>query len=293
MKLSKLRAASVIEMGAFIHSSRWLVVIATIMVGIVAVAGFANETLLIDDASIVLVYAHHLTTGQGLVWNDTPVEGFTSALDLMIKSIGTLLFEDPIEMNFWTALGLHIACPLLAMRIIYVAHGRGGGHFRTVLGWSLAAGIAVAGSDALAYGSTFLLKTPLFTLLGLALVYTMLAEPATRRACMGLGFCTAAIAWTRPEGILLGLVAITVFFTVIGANFHPGVSSRHSRCLRFPRRGCWCFVDCILAIGYPIRTTPNPRIRAGQKSSKACCTLSRARTLFWVFFSSYYRCSVG
>lgn len=184
---------------------------AIVVVVLVAILSFAGKPLITDDASIVLVYAHHLTTGQGLVWNDTAVEGYTSTLDLLIKSLWMLLLDDPIKMSFWWSLALHVACPLMAMRGVFLLTQQLKIPSPLSVCWIAAGGLAVASSASLAYGSSFLLETPLFVLLGLALVIGMLSERVKMRQCLTVSLCAAALAWTRPEGILLALVALGVF----------------------------------------------------------------------------------
>lgn len=87
-----------------------LVVVAT------SLFAFAGEPLAnTDDAFIVLVYARHLLAGAGLVWNADPVEGFTSPLDLLLKTAGTAVTTDPIKMAFSLTLMFHAGCALNAL----------------------------------------------------------------------------------------------------------------------------------------------------------------------------------
>ena len=188
-----------------------LLLLAAVMVAVASAVNMAGMPVITDDAFIVLVYARHLVEGQGLVWNDQPVEGFTSFLDLMVKSAGTALTEDAVRMSFGLSVIFQIGCALLVMTLSLRLNQRAGNHPRLCVAWAGFAGFAIATSEALAYGSGFLLETPMFVLFGVLVVTMLLEGQPTRKHLIGFGLSAAGLALTRPEGMLIGLVAVFVY----------------------------------------------------------------------------------
>ena len=186
-------------------------ILALIGVAIVCLVNTAGMPVITDDAFIVLVYARHLVEGRGLIWNDQPVEGFTSFLDLIVKSIGTALFDDPVQMAFAVTLTFQVGCAGLVMFLAFKLNHIAGTPPRARVAWAAFAGFAVATSDALAYGAGFLLETPMFVLFGVLLSTMLLSSSPTKRHLMGFGFAAAALALTRPEGVVIGLVALLIY----------------------------------------------------------------------------------
>ena len=185
-----------------------LLFVAIIVVALACVVTTAGMPVITDDAFIVLVYARHLIDGRGLVWNDQPVEGFTSFLDLLVKSIGTALVDDPVQMAFVVTLAFQIGCGVLVMFLtLKLTEGSG----RVRVAWAAFAGLAIATSQALAYGSGFLLETPMFVLLGLLLATLLLRSQPGNGHLVAFGLSSAGLALTRPEGVVIGLVALLAF----------------------------------------------------------------------------------
>ncbi len=183
-----------------------LVVVAT------SLFAFAGEPLAnTDDAFIVLVYARHLLAGAGLVWNADPVEGFTSPLDLLLKTAGTAVTTDPIKMAFSLTLMFHAGCALVVMLLGYQLYRRLPIGVVRAICWSACAGLAVATSQALAYGSSFLVETPLFIFVALTLSALMLRPTPSLSTVWGFGISTSLLAWARPEGVVLAAAALAIF----------------------------------------------------------------------------------
>ena len=121
-----------------------LLLLAAVMVAVASAVNMAGMPVITDDAFIVLVYARHLVEGQGLVWNDQPVEGFTSFLDLMVKSAGTALTEDAVRMSFGLSVIFQIGCALLVMTLSLRLNQRAGNHPRLCVAWAGFAGSVAA-----------------------------------------------------------------------------------------------------------------------------------------------------
>jgi hypothetical protein len=165
----------------------------------------------IDDAFIVLVYARHLLRDGKLFWNagDGPVEGFTSPLDVIVKAIGSAIAPgDPLQAAFWISLLLHCACPLLMLVVVLRLKRDGHEGWRWAV--ALTAALCVAASRNLAFGSSFLLETPLFVASALV-VLLIFGQP--RIACTSARLragvvALAALFLSRPEGVPLGLTSL-------------------------------------------------------------------------------------
>lgn len=198
---------------------------AVVVVALACMVTTAGMPVITDDAFIVLVYARHLIDGRGLVWNDQPVEGFTSFLDLLVKSIGTALVDDPVQMAFVVTLAFQIGCGVLVMFLtLKLTEGSG----RVRVAWAAFAGLAIATSQALAYGTGFLLETPMFVLIGLLLATLLLQSQPGNGHLVAFGLSSAGLALTRPEGVLIGLVALLAF-----ARLHRQTVSAKRRLIPF------------------------------------------------------------
>jgi hypothetical protein len=167
----------------------------------------------IDDAFILMVYVRHLVSNGALFWNatDGPVDGFTSFLDLLLKSAVALLTgAAPLPATFWTTVALHAAVPCVAMALVFWFTRERKWHVR--LAWAVAAGLLLGTSPPLAEGSSFLLETPLYAVLGLSLVGLHLAcDRYTRsRVALLVGLCVL-VSLARPEGVAIALGVLAVF----------------------------------------------------------------------------------
>lgn len=200
--------ARVVATGVLLAGSATVLVVVALFAFAAAVPGN------IDDTFIVLVYARHLLRDGALFWNagDGPVEGYTSPLDLIVKTVGTaLLPEDALQAAFWSSLFLHCLCPLLMLALVLSRLSRGNWLWRWVV--ALAAGLSVAASRNLAFGSSFLLETPLFAANALGVLWLLgrpRAQLTTAELC-AVPLSLGALVWSRPEGLPVALVSLTFF----------------------------------------------------------------------------------
>ena len=176
---------------------------ATLLAG----AGVAPGSL--DDAFITLVYSRHFAATGGFFWNeaDGTVDGFTSLLDVLVKSLAFRLHpEDPVWVSGWLDLAFQLAVPVAAMAVVLSRSRdlRRGGALA-----AFGAGLALATSPSLAYASAFHLESQLFVLLLLCAV-GVAASPRPRgapgRAVLPLVLFLLAL--TRPEGVPLALLLL-------------------------------------------------------------------------------------
>jgi hypothetical protein len=171
----------------------------------------------VDDAFIVLVYARHLLGSGRLYWNlgEGPLDGFTSPLDLLVRTVGLGVGgTDPVLTSWWTCLGyLVLACLAAVWLCARVARGPDPGATprRWTLLCALLGALVIAGSRCVAVGTAFLLETPLFLALALALVGVLLAQPRSRPGLLLLAGLLIAVPAARPEGLALAS---------LGAVFH-------------------------------------------------------------------------
>ena len=165
----------------------------------------------IDDAFILLVYVRHLIEHGQLYYNlsDGHVDGFTSPLDLIIKSLAIRLSPaDPILVAWVLTLALHIAVALTGLAL--VARMRLGQEPRRRLWLAVVAGLLLASNRGLGYGSAFLLETPLFVLLGLLCLAWILRPRTSRAAADMLVFVGILLAFSlaRPEAVPLSIILL-------------------------------------------------------------------------------------
>lgn len=192
----------------------WLV-FALLAVGLAAAWRLAvpNPGGTFDDAFILLVYARHFAaTGQFFYQlADGHLDGFTSFLDLLLKGSLIRLFPgDPIFV-VWAvtvALFLAIAATAAALAALFT-RSKAGSHGALILLFALLA----ATSNSVGVGSRFLLETPLYVLLCIALVGRFVAWrlPATRGELLCFTLLLCALPLARPEGLPLALGILAVF----------------------------------------------------------------------------------
>lgn len=198
--------------------------LATSAAALVSFAGAAPAS--IDDAFVVLVYVKHFTASGSFYYNsgEGHVEGFTSLLDVLVKSGAVALTGgDPIGIAWWCALAAHLGAATLAYVIGVRLFRRGGVSLAVRVAGGALLGIAVAASPPLAYGSSFLLETPLFAICALASVglFALTPDLPSRHQLSVLALSLPLLALVRPEGVLLAILV--------------GVAARWSS----PRGGGW------------------------------------------------------
>jgi hypothetical protein len=179
------------------------------LVGAVSLLRFADPRLAIDDSWVSFRYARNLVLSGELSYEvgAPPVEGMTNLLWTLLAAvwIGVAPDLDPILGARVVGGLLHLAAivgvVLLAARIADRAGGRG------ALAGAVAGGI-LAATGNLAYFAMSGLETPLWiALFVLALERADAAWHGNGRAAVGLGIALGLLATTRPEGVLLGLLA--------------------------------------------------------------------------------------
>jgi len=157
------------------------------------------EDWLIDDAGISLAYARNLANGDGLVSQPgvKPVEGFSNPLWVfMLSFIGALGFNLPSVVKL-----LSISLTLVSIALLFFI----GRHvLRSSILASLVTGMLVV-QPAFVIWSVSGLENPVYVLLILLLFIVSLQAPSKRNAMLA-GCLAAAIAITRPEGILYAIV---------------------------------------------------------------------------------------
>lgn len=163
---------------------------------------FRDPAYAIDDAWISFRIARSGLGGGGLTFNPgtSPVEGMTNLLWTLLSAtwIAALPQVDPII----PARVVGGLCYLLAVALLARLAARRTGAWEA----ALISGICAAASGSLAYHALSGLETGLWGLLFvLCLVLAERAAAGHRAAVAGLGAALAALAATRPEGVLIGL----------------------------------------------------------------------------------------
>jgi hypothetical protein len=163
------------------------------------------RAFVIDDAYITFRYARNIAAGLGPVFNPGErVEGFSNPLLTALLAVITAITRDPETL------------PRIA-RVIGVASGAG-----TVLllarlplrggtGASALATLALAASSSFALWSVAGLETSLYALVLLASLALSLSPPRGAAGQIGHGLLLAAVALSRPEGVVPAAVLAIAF----------------------------------------------------------------------------------
>lgn len=187
------------------------------LVGAASLARFADARWAIDDAWVSFRYARNLVQFGELTFEvgAPPVEGMTNLLWTLLSAIWIAIAPDADPLGGARLLGAlcHVltivAVAVLAARIAERAGGK------PVVAAAVAGGI-VASMGNLAYFAMSGLETPLWILLGVAALDRAQAleaspSPPSGGVALGLGGVLGLLAMTRPEGVLLGGLAVLVF----------------------------------------------------------------------------------
>jgi hypothetical protein len=157
---------------------------ASAAVGLLSFAGHGAGNF--DDAFILMVYVRNLIEHGTLEWNvgEGRVDGFTSLLDLLVKSAAARLSGAEIfQASLRTTLAFSVLGSWIALAIGY----RAGRTPRQRLGLGAAAAGLIASSPANADAAAYVLEGPLFVACALALVAAATATgPPSRLRRIGL-----------------------------------------------------------------------------------------------------------
>lgn len=161
----------------------------------------------VDDSFIVATYVRHWVTDGALYWNagQGPVEGFTSLLDLLLKSaLVRASSTDIVRVSWWLALVGHLGTALAVYAFAWRAAA--GAPRARRLATALLGGTAVATCLALARSANGMLETPLYALL-VALAACTLAplRDVSAAATAGTALLGVLLVMVRPEGLVPAL----------------------------------------------------------------------------------------
>ncbi len=158
-----------------------------------------------DDAFISFRYARNLAEGHGLVFNPggERVEGYTNFLWVLLLAFARFLGVEPERASHVLSTAATVA--LFAVLATFLARRAREGTPAWIVALPL---FALAATRSVAVWSTSGLETRLFELLVVSGLLRLLDETETdrRRSVSGLLFGLAAL--TRPEGILIGALAL-------------------------------------------------------------------------------------
>lgn len=167
-----------------------------LLVAVAGLARFADLDYAVDDAWISFRVARNLWTSGVLSFNveGPPVEGMTNLSWTLLSALWVRLPVDPIL----PARALGGALHLLTVGLVTTLAGRVAGPRA-----ALVAGLLAATSGSLAYYALSGLETPLTTAL-----FMIALERLERGAPTQAGVALAALAMTRPEGVLVGSLLV-------------------------------------------------------------------------------------
>jgi hypothetical protein len=172
-----------------------------------------------DDAFITFRYARHLAAGLGFVWNpgESPVEGFTSPLHLLLLSLADRLGLDLLRASL--VLGIVAVVAAVAATGALAREVTGGRSGSTALGALLA---------AIATPLSWWAKCGLETTLAAAILPLAMAVWAGERRTAGGGGAKSSLLFllallARPESAVAILLAVA--FDLASATGRTGFSS--------------------------------------------------------------------
>ncbi|UCF62311.1 MAG: hypothetical protein JSV37_06340 [Anaerolineaceae bacterium] len=169
---------------------------------------------LVDDAGISLAYARNFANGDGLVSQPgvKPVEGFSNPLWVFIlSSLGALGFNLPLVVK-----PLSISLTLISIALLFFA-SRMLLHSSSLA--SLVTGLLVV-QPAFVIWSVSGLENPLYILL-ILLLFIVSLQTLSKRIAVLAGCLAAAIAITRPEGILYAIAFPVLHRRLVKAYLAP------------------------------------------------------------------------
>ena len=154
-----------------------------------------------DDTFIGLRYVRHLLAGNGFVYNvGERVEGYSNLGWLLALLPFGAMGADLVVVSRWLGFACGLATVALAVRVA------GDLAPTATAAWARwTAGLFVAVSVPFASWSTAGMETPLFALLAVGIAAAAMNE---RFGALAAGALAGAAALTRPEGVLLGPIAI-------------------------------------------------------------------------------------
>lgn len=158
-----------------------------------------------DDAFISFRYAQNLVEGKGLVYNaGERVEGYTNFLWTMIIALGMWLGMEPIGLSQVLGIISYVFTVLLLLYLSIKISGRDAS--TPVLIIPLAAAAILLQYDLQMYATSGL-ETMFLTALVTA-GFTLLVPARSRRLIMAAGLMLVLAIMTRPDAIILYLMAI-------------------------------------------------------------------------------------
>lgn len=168
--------------------------VAVAAMGLLAVAPPAGS---LDDVFVVLTEARRSLgdVDQG-AWSPAPVDSCTSPADVLLKMALLVAAggQDPLRWAGWLSLVEVLIFVVVSVR--WLSSSVEDGRLRVVCAFGL------IGTPGLLESATYRLEGPVFALLWLLTVAATMERAPRRAIAWG-----AALAWIRPEGVLLGLGA--------------------------------------------------------------------------------------
>lgn len=250
---------------------RFAVALALVLLFVVFVRLRHPETRFgIDDANIFLVYAEHLSSGDGLVFNvgGERVEGFSSPLWVLIAALFSLAWADPTLLLLGLNVVVTAAALVISAAVLECGARRGRQRegdrgpaaltpaFVILLVWCLAAPGYVLWTT-LTLMETGVWSALLVASLGVVCVGSR-AETSPQRQDLLLCACVCGLTLCRPEGALWALVFVVLHGLVQARR--AGSLRTGARRSRLPLLGCGALVTSatlsrVAVFGHPLPNT--------------------------------------
>lgn len=237
-----------------------------------------------EDAAILMRYADHMASGQGIVWNpgEPPVDGATDFLFLALAAGLTaagLSVETAVRLLGLAALALTAFLVYVAVRRLHGAP--------VAAAWVSAAFLLLGPS--LAYVEAHF-GTPVFALATAVtwyLAYRLRSDPGSLRLALLFSLSALILGLIRPEGVFLA--ALMLAAVVFWAGWRRSLRAVAAFAAVFALLGGAFFLWRWSYFGHPL---PTPFLKKGGgglhvngliTSVRAACQLCFPALLFWPF----------
>ncbi|MCB0333972.1 MAG: hypothetical protein KDD55_10770, partial [Bdellovibrionales bacterium] len=169
-------------------------------------AFYASQPGSLDDTFILLVYVRHFVESSQLYYNvsDGAVDGFTSVLDLILKSsVFSLFGGDLLLLNWIVTVSCMLGASAVGASLLLIL--RSSFSCYVSLPFMIVAISTLSLNPGLAEGATFLLEVPLFLVLFLTLLLLCITQ---KELPVVFGSLLFLLFLARPEGLVYGGVLL-------------------------------------------------------------------------------------
>jgi len=163
----------------------------------------------VDDTFIYFVYVKNLLSGNGLTFNGSYVEGFSSVIWVFLLSVFSMLSDNMLLVAKIMSFAFAVANVVLLYAVAWKATGR--------MPLASLAALVFTASPIVSLWTAGALETQMFTFLFLLSANVLATSPGSRRTSMFAGAIFGLLAASRPEGFaIIGMVPVYYLYCRFG-----------------------------------------------------------------------------